>query len=297
MRIVILIFILIIFSGKSLFALKPDNVYPFRPESLSLIYKEFNVTTEDKYKIKVWFFPAQDTIPFHFISQNPIKRKYSLINDSPCPTVILCDGDAGNMSPLSQFAFYICSHGYNVVTFDWRGFGESDEWHTNKNNLCYTEYFKDYNAVIDSIKHLKEVDINKIGLYGFSTGAYLSFPISFNRSDIKCFIGRGLTTDLETIKNYWKNKDNRELVIPSDYPKSYYPKNIADRYIKPCLLIVGELDEITPAWMSQEIYEKLKGEKELWLVKDVGHGVEWDKSVGFKNYVNRMIMFYDKYLK
>jgi pimeloyl-ACP methyl ester carboxylesterase len=74
--------------------------------------------------------------------------------------------------------------------------------------------------------------------------------------------------------------------------------NVAEKITKPCLLIVGELDEITPAKMVvQDIYNKLKGEKEIWIIKGVGHGAQWYNKDSFHNYVNRMVVFYDKYLK
>lgn len=278
-------------------ALKPDRKYQFRPESFGLIYKELKIRTSDNYLINTWFFPAQDSVPWGIYLQNPIKREYQTINSNKLPTIIICPGDAGNMAPLIQFAFYMCPKGYNVVLFDWRGFGESDDWKINENYLCYTEFFKDYNSVIDSIKLLNEVDSNKIGIYGFSTGAYLSFPIIYQRSDIQCFIGRALATDLENIKDYWEKKDNEQLIIPSDYPKYLYPKNIADQFLRPCFLIVGEFDEITPPWMTQKIFEKLKGDKEIWIVKNADHRPEWNESVGFRNYITRMLVFYDKYLK
>jgi pimeloyl-ACP methyl ester carboxylesterase len=280
-----------------MFALKPDRKYPYRPENFGLIYKEFKVKTSDNYLINTWFFPAQDSVPWGKYWEKPLKKDYSTIDNKKRPTIIICPGDDGNMAPLIQFAFYMCPKGYNVVLFDWRGFGESDDWKINENNLCYTEFFRDYNAVIDSIKLLNEVDSNKIGIYGFSTGAYLSFPIIYQRDDINCFIGRALTTDLENIKDYWAKKDNEQLIIPADYPKNLYPKNIADKFIKPCFLIVGEHDEITPTWMAQEIFGKLKCDKELWIVKDAGHRPEWKDSVGFRNYINRMLLFYDKHLK
>lgn len=41
-------------------AIKPDKKYIRLPQNEGLIYKELPVLTEDGYKIKTWFFPAQD---------------------------------------------------------------------------------------------------------------------------------------------------------------------------------------------------------------------------------------------
>jgi pimeloyl-ACP methyl ester carboxylesterase len=291
-----LVLILLFFLYQTIFALKPDREYRYRPENFGLIYKEQKIRTSDNYLINTWFFPVQDSVPWGIYFQNPIKRDY-IADNQKHPTIIICPADAGNMAPLTQFAFYMCPKGYNVLLFDWRGFGESDNFQINENYLCYTEFYKDYNAVIDSLKTFKEVDSNKIGIYGFSTGAYLSFPIIYQRNDISCFIARALTTDLESIKEYWLKKNGRQLFIPEDYPQKLYPKNIADKFTKPCFLIVGENDEITPSWMSQEIFSKLKCEKEMWIVKNADHRPEYSESVGLRFYINRMLAFYNKYLK
>ncbi len=293
----IFILIVLFFLFQTIFALKPDRKYPYRPEYFGLIYKEFKVNTEDNLKLNVWFFPAQDTLPWGSVWQNPKKREYTVIDNQKRPTIVICPGDAGNMAPFAQFAYFMCNHGYNVVTFDWRGFGESDNWPINENFLCCTEFFMDINAVIDNIKILEEVDSSKIGICGYSMPAFQSFPVFQKRSDIKCYIGGALAADLNSVVEYW-DKRGKKIVIPKDYTKDLYPENIADKITKPCLLIVGELDEITPAKMVVEkIYNKLKGDKEIWIIKDVGHSALFDKKVGFKNYVNRMVIFYDEHLK
>ena len=78
------------------------------------------------------------------------------------------------MAPEAQFVYFMCNHGYNVVTFDWRGFGGSDKWPINQDYLCYTEFFKDINAVVDTVKTLQAVDSKNIGIYGASMSAFVS---------------------------------------------------------------------------------------------------------------------------
>jgi alpha-beta hydrolase superfamily lysophospholipase len=57
-------------------------------------------------------------------------------------------------------AQYFVSKGYNVVTFDWRGFGESDEWEMNTDYLVYSELLPDYDAAIKTVLMLKQA-LNK----------------------------------------------------------------------------------------------------------------------------------------
>jgi alpha-beta hydrolase superfamily lysophospholipase len=62
---------------------------------------------------------------------------------------------------MSYFQLHLaeafCNMGFNVVTFDWRGFGTSSYFPMDKNYLCYTEMLEDYNAVINTVAQQPEV--------------------------------------------------------------------------------------------------------------------------------------------
>ena len=109
------------------FAILPDTAYILQPEDLGLKYRDLEVTTRDGYHIATWFFPAQS------------KEDAAKASDKH-PTIIICNGDAGNMSymqlPLAQAW---TAEGFNVATFDWRGFGASSPFPMDRNYLCYTE--------------------------------------------------------------------------------------------------------------------------------------------------------------
>ncbi len=272
--------------------------YDVRPENYALIYKDLNVVTDDSIKIKAWFFPAQDSIKkddWYNAWENPIKKEYSVKFDSPRPTIIVCNGDANNMMYLIQYAKELVGFGYNVVTFDWRGFGESGDWETNEDNLVYAEYLIDYSAVVDEVLKQEEVDKNRIGVYGFSTGAYLSFATFYQRPEIKVFSGRALLTDLQSaVKNIKKITPERDFIIPDNYPQELMPINIAPKIDRPCFLIVGEFDKRTPVSMNIEIINALQGEKQLWIVNDATHGgATCPDFIDFKKFMVQLRTFYD----
>jgi pimeloyl-ACP methyl ester carboxylesterase len=290
--------ILLVILSLNVFALKPQKEYSVRPENYALIYKDLNVITDDGLKIKTWFFPAQDSIrkdEWHKAAKNPVKKEYKTKYDFPRPTIIICDGDAGNMMYLIQFAKELVAYGYNVVTFDWRGFGESDLWETNEDFLVYPEYLLDYKAVISEVIKQDEVDKDRIGLFGFSTGAYLSFATFYKQSEIKAFAGRGLLTDLKSAVDSIKQvTPNKKIIIPDNYPENLMPINIASKIDRPCFLIVGELDKRTPASMSMTIFNMLKGEKQLWVVNNATHGgATGPEFIDFKRFMTQLKTFYD----
>ena len=297
--------ILIGFISLHSFAIKPDTTYRFYPEKLGLIYRDLDVTTSDGLKIKSWFFPAQTTLTeeeMNLAWENPVKRPYKIISRNPFPTIIIANGDAGNMSYQQlHHAQYFTSKGFNVVTFDWRGFGESSKWDMNIDYLVYSELLLDYDAVIkEVIKQKVEVDTAKIAVYGWSTGAYLSMAAASKYDNIKAFVGIGLMTSFDEVVPVLKkskNKQESNLIVPDDYPKEMQPICLAPNYNKSTFLIVGEKDERTPVWMSEQLYSLLPAKKELWIVKDAEHGGQKGPLRDFDVFHKRVLDFLETNLK
>lgn len=287
------------------FAIKPDRVYRFYPEKLALIYRDLDVTTSDGLKIKTWFFPVQSTPSEQELSsswQNPVKKPYKTLDDKPHPTIIIANGDAGNMSYQQLYhAQYFTSKGYNVVTFDWRGFGESSEWAMNTDYLVYSELLIDYDAVIQEVlKQDAEVDTTRLVVYGWSTGAYLSMAAANKYDNIKAFIGIGLMTSFAEVIPVVKqslNKKDTNLIVPDDFPQELQPIFLAPGYNKSTFLIVGEKDDRTPVWMSEKIYSLLPAKKELWIIKDAEHGGPKGPLRDFGLFHQRVLRFLEMNLK
>ena len=279
------------------FAIKPDRVYRFYPEKLCLIYKDLEVTTVDDIKIKTWFFPAQPTPSekeMRDVWENPAKKPYKTIDNKPRPTIIIANGDAGNMSYQQlHHAQFFTSKGYNVVTFDWRGFGESSEWKMDTDYLVYSELLIDYEAVIKEVLRQNEVDINRLAVYGWSTGAYLSMAAASKYENIKAFVAIGLMTSFaEVVPVLMKaqNKDESNLIVPDDYPTELQPIYLSPIFKKSTFLIVGENDNRTPVWMSEKIYSLLPAKKEIWIVEGAEHG-------GMKGPLRDYVLFHKRVLE
>lgn len=294
----IIIFVIVISPVR---ALKPERGYVFKPEKYALIYKEMDIITSDNIRIKAWYLPAQEKPSNEEISKawrNSEVLGYKTLDSLPRPTIIIANGDGGNMSQLIQYAFPFITAGFNVALFDWRGFGDSQEWEIDEDMLIYTEFLDDYRAVVDSVAAQPETAEGRIALFGFSTGAYLGFPIAFEKDDVKAFAGRALLTDLKISYDILcKLKPERGLKYPEDYPDSLMPVNIAPKFNKPTYLIVGELDRVTPVWMSEKIFSLLPGEKYLWVVDEAEHGGgNGPEYKDFERFTRQLIEFFRNYL-
>ena len=280
------------------YAIIPDRKYVRLPQEVGLIYKELDVTTKDGYRIETWFYPAQN-VPADNAGQNEM-LPYKTIDDSRRPTLIICNGDAGNMSYQQiSLAYLYAANSINVVTFDWRGFGESSEFEMNPDYLCYTEMLTDFDAVINAVSKEKVVDRKKIYVMGWSTGAYLAMIAAHNNKHVKGCILSGTPSSFEDaiphlVKVHPKGKTEKNLLVPDDFPRSQMPALVAPKFRKDILLVVGSEDNRTPQWMSEKIYNALPAgiNKKLSVYDGAGHGgtefpffVDWgrwaEETVGF----------------
>jgi uncharacterized protein len=299
---------LLLLTSLSLYALKPERQYRAIPSDYGIIYRQVVFQTADGLNLKGWFIPAQDTsgIANSIIGRmvpvpQELKREARpyTTDGSRRPTIIICDGDAGNMTQLIFYGYHLFTRGYNVLLFDWRGFGESSDWPTEQDRLCYAEFITDYDAAVDFVNQQPEVDTARIGVMGFSTGAYLSFAIAAKRNDIAAYVGRALLTSFADILPILKKvSPDRSFWAPENYPSELLPVNAAKKVSIPVLLIVGEKDNRMPVWMSKKIADELKGPKELWIVPHAEHGgMNGPEFITYPEFFDKVAAFYGKYLK
>ena len=259
-------------------AIIPDRNYIRLPQDAGLIYRKLDVTTSDGLRIETWFYPAQD-FPGESSGRQDM-LPYRTIDEEKRPTLVICNGDAGNMSYQQiDLAMIYAACGFNVVTFDWRGFGASSEFEMNRDYLCYTEMLEDYRAVLDTVKGQEEVDGDCIFLMGWSTGAYLSMITAYNDENAAGCILSGVPSTFEEIipilvRNHPAGKTEAELIVPEDFPKEQMPALIAPEFGKAIMIIVGSKDDRTPQWMAEKIYDALPEDtfKKLSIFENAGHG-------------------------
>lgn len=285
----------------SCFGLKPQSDYVAMPNNYALMYKEYDAKTIDNMNIKIWFYPAQellskDSISYYFYNKNK-QRKYAT-DGKKKPTIIICNGDAGNMSYLISYAYRFCTNGFNVITFDWRGYGKSSDYPIDTNYVIIDEFYNDYDAVIDFSGTLNEVDKDRIGVFGFSTGAFFSYAMAFKHPEVKALLTRGLFCDYEsTVKRLKENEPNDTYLYPKEVDR-YSPKNTYAIFNKPILLVVGENDNVTPVEESLKILNNVQSRvRELWIVNNAGHGGgEAPEYIASEKFFSKAVRFFKENL-
>lgn len=293
---------------QAAYGMRPLKGYPVIPSDYGIMYDPVTIETSDGISLQGWFFPAQDTtgISNHLVgrlipvpdSLKPPLRLYIADNVQAGATVVICPGDAGNMSFSILYAYNLFIKGFNVFTFDWRGFGESDDWPVDPDLLICAEFLDDYEAALDYLVTRPEVNPSRIGLLGFSTGAYMSFAMADSRNDISALAARATITSFDDLLPILEQLDpGRAWHAPEGFPDSLLPVNAAPDISIPVFMVVGQDDERTPAWMSRRVCGLLAEPGELWIVEGAGHGgMSAPEKVAYSQFFQRITDFFGQYL-
>jgi len=220
----VLLTILCTFPGIVAMALNPSKEYKVKPEKYGMTYKEEKINTKDGATLNAWFFETpKKTVNWMVISGS---------------------GD-GNMADNIEIAGQFLSAGWNVLMYDYRGYGASSDFPIDADTYIYPQFLTDLNAVLDHLR--KSRFITRFDLYGTNIGAGLSLGVGNNRPEVRKIIADGPWTGLELMKKKLKEKNGKEPIIPFGYDKTFEPMYACDKSratIKGVLVIISAQDEL-----------------------------------------------------
>jgi pimeloyl-ACP methyl ester carboxylesterase len=214
----------LLFIVKFSFGLNPSKEYKIKPEKYGMVYKEEKILTKDGANLNAWFF------------------------ESPKKTtnwVIISGSGDGNMADNIEICGNFLSAGWNVLMYDYRGYGSSSDFQIDPDTYIYPQFLNDLNAACDYLR--KSRAITKFDLYGLNIGAGLSLGVGCNRTETRKIIADAPWTGLENMKKKYKEKLNKDIIIPFGYDKTYEPMYACDKMrptLKGVLLIVSMKDEM-----------------------------------------------------
>lgn len=199
--------------------------------------------------------------------------------------IILGHGFHGGAVDTDRAATIGQASGYNTLTLDFRGCGESEGKTTS---VGYWEV-EDLLGAIDYIRTRPEVDPNKVCLYGFSMGGAVAILTAERDPSIRAVITDAAFASLDSLLSVkfklfyrlprfpfrytavwwsrWFSHTNGKRVDPVAALK----KMVAEGRKMPHLIIHGQADDIIPVDNAHLIYEHSPGPKELWIVPEAGH--------------------------
>lgn len=205
-------------SFTMVYGVNPAKEYRYTPSDYKMVYNQHSILTSDGYKLNAWSFPQKDTT---------------------ADVALIAYGDAGNMGEWLGMAYLLNSMGMEVWMFDYRGFGHSDEFATQRSVLVYDEFYNDFESVV---KYVYNQNNRPIILCGISMGTILVNRLlkQGDYSDmVKACILDGFITDVNlTISRL--NNSGKNVIVPDIFTKM---KNDMP-YQLPMFIIHGTNDRI-----------------------------------------------------
>lgn len=113
---------------------------------------------------------------------------------APRPVVVMAHGFAGTKdSGLEPFAQRFADAGFDVLAFDFRGFGSSEG--VPRQSISIERQLQDYESAIAAAKRLPGVDQNAIVLWGVSLSGGHVIRVAADRDDVRAVIAMTPLTD------------------------------------------------------------------------------------------------------
>ena len=230
----------------------PSKVIDTTPEQLRLKYENLSFTTTDNKRLSGWLLPA--TAPVH-------------------GTVLFLHGNAENIGTHLGAVYWLPERGYNVLLFDYRGYGQSE------GEPSIPALISDFDAVVAQLLQRPDVGNGPIIVFGQSLGGAVAIngvARSQFRDRIGALIVESSFADFrriaeEKLADYWLTWP---IHVPLSYgfPKEFSPQQaIGDISPIPLLLIHGDSDPIVPYAHAETLFAAAHEPKQFWTVAGGGH--------------------------
>lgn len=256
MRHLLLILFAVLGQSCSHVFYQPSPKHFVDPAQFKLKYEDIYFRAKDGTKLHGWFFRTTA--------------------QKPKGTIVQFHGNAQNISTHFFSLIWLIQEGYNLFTFDYRGYAKSE------GNPSQAGIYQDALATFDESWKLHEQNGGgKFVIYGQSTGGAISLravpdwkhaeKISLIVMDSAFSSYQDIAFDKLTSRWFLWPVSSLAFVLVSD---RYAADDVFHKVTRPTLVIVGMKDEVVPPKFGKKIYKGIKSEKKwLWKLPN-GHHID-----------------------
>src|ERR1044071_3211906 len=221
----------------------------------------------------VWFRNAEGLRLYGWLFRSPTQPAHA--------TVVYAHGNGGNLSYCDWVGESLAARGFDVLLFDYRGYGRSEGESAGEAGL-----YADAEAAYDFLTKERGVNALQIVLYGQSLGTAAVADVAARRECGALVLESGLSSaaDMAAVVMPWLPRFVRGLTKNKLDTVSKLP-----RVRCPVLVVHGDRDEIIPASQGERLFAAAPEPKRLIIVKGAGHN---DLSnVGGEKYIDTLAEF------
>lgn len=236
--------------GNGLFY-QPDHMVYGNPARFGQPYQDVWFTARDGTRLHGWFVPALG---------------------KPTATVVQFHGNGQNISAQYGFVAWLPQAGYNVFTFDYRGYGES-QGEPDRDGI-----HDDAVAALDYIRTRKGTGTPNLVIFGQSLGGAIAIVAAAeHKQNIRAII---IESTFASYRSIARDKAERLPLIGSVAgaapsllaSKAYDPIDYIARLAPiPLMLLHGTADRVIPFAHGERLYQKAGSPKQFVVLQGGGH--------------------------
>jgi alpha-beta hydrolase superfamily lysophospholipase len=172
--------------------------------------------------------------------------------------------------------------GLSVLLIDYRGFGQSSQRFPSEKIV-----YQDVEAVWNYLVHQKNINPQKICVFGHSLGGAIAIEFALRHPEIAGLIVESSFTSMRDMvdfqEKYWMFPIN--WLLQQRFASLEKVKDLK----MPILFAHGTADEVVPFWMSEALYGAATEPKQLLMVEAADHNKV--RQVGGVEYFNTLQQF------
>jgi len=256
-------------GGNQLFYF-PTRDEPSTPAAWGLKFETIHFKSADHTPLHGWFIPAKGKTP-----------------QTAKGTVVFSHGNAGSISYHLGFCAWLAEASYNVIIYDYRGFGKSGGTVDRRGMI------NDVKAAFAYALKRPDIDKSRIVSYGHSLGGAQSVT-ALGETPVKglrAIIIDGAFASYQAMARLIGGQLGASLVTDELSPKDFIEKLTPT----PLLVVHGTRDEVVPFSQGRQLFETAAEPKTLFEVKSGRHGTALSENDGA--YRKKMIEWLDEILK
>jgi len=229
-------------------------------------------------------------MPYEFLTypSHNGKKLYAILfqtEQQPKGIVVHFHGNFGNVSNHFLESQFLTKYGFDVLVFDYQGFGGSEGQPTPQRTV------EDGLTTVRLAQTRNRNPKGGVVVFGQSLGAAVAAVVTAKEPLVKAVVLEAGFTSYRSMARVVMKRSFFLWPLYPIYPfflTTHFDANnfVAKISPRPVLFIHGTQDRIVPTFMSHQLYEKAKDPKQLWLIDGADHlecrrkeGVVYEKRV------------------
>jgi fermentation-respiration switch protein FrsA (DUF1100 family) len=217
----------------------PEREVAQAPSDLGLPYRDLHFGTSDGERLHAWWITSE---------RSPGSGH-----------ILLCHGNGGNIGDRLIDADLLCGAGFNVLLFDYRGYGRS----TGRPDEEGT--YRDALAARAALLAQPECDPTRVVYLGESLGGAIALALALEAPPRGLVLQSAFTSLRSVAHHHYPVLPS--VVVPDAYPSA---RRIA-RLRAPLLLLHGDRDEVVPLSEGRALFEAAPEPKQMHVFEGLGH--------------------------